>query len=200
MMRIVGLLVGLSFSMLSGCATQGVQFPRGTLMLGEVSHVLTRGHIAGETLGGRTKVKNLYESLRRQGITDYQIDGGRVVVVRQGIYWNNVVSGIKHDMLQAALVPENVNVEIGNIIEREATSSTDRPSFVVRVRAKTREEGNCRDVELPTDIVSGLLGAISLVGPSGAATLYCKGIEKEGWQRPRTFWHKLPTAATAQGN
>jgi hypothetical protein len=31
-----------------------------------------------------------------------------------------------------------------------------------------------------------------MVGPRGAATLYCEGIEQEGWQRPRTYWHKLP--------
>ncbi len=41
------------------------------------------------------------------------------------------------------------------------------------------------------------MGGISLVGSRGAATLYCKGIESEGWQRPGTYWHKLPGAVAS---
>jgi hypothetical protein len=176
---------------LSSCAAKGVYLPENTQMLGEVSHVLTQAGINAGSLGPDTRVENLSAKIQQWGFTNDQIAQGRVIVVRQGIYWNNVVSGIKRDMLRAALLPEGMTVEIGNIIEGIQGSDA---YTISRVRARDRKDGHCRYDELPTSVVKGLMGTVSLVGPSGAATLYCEGIENEGWQRPRTYWHKLPRA------
>ena len=176
---------------LAGCASQGVYLPPGTLFLGEASHVLTQDQIASGKLGPQTDVNNLRDRILEWGFTNEQISNGRVVVVREGIYWNNVVSGVKRDMLRPALMPDGMNVEAGNILEGIG-SDGKRPYTICRIRAKNLEEGQCYYSELPTGVIKGIMGTISLVGPSGAATLYCRDIEKEGWIRPRTYWHRLP--------
>lgn len=187
-MRNTHILVTVVAIVLASCASQGVQLTQGTLLLGEVRHVLTSNQVAAGNLGPNTEVGNLSEKIHKWGFTDEQIASGRVIVVREGVYWNNVASGIKRDMLNAVLVPDGMIVLPGNIVE----GIEGHPYTVYRVRATSLEEGKCYFDELPTGLAKGLLGAISLVGPSGAAILYCKGIENEGWQRPNTYWHKLP--------
>jgi hypothetical protein len=171
-----------------GCASQGAYLPERTLVLGEVMNVMTQAQVETGELGHDSKVKDLANKMRTQGFTIEQVDSNRVVVVREGIYWNNSVSGIKRDMLRPALIENGLTVNAGNIIE--VTTGT-KPPTITRVRADNLQSGSCYYDELPTGLVKGLMGIVSMVGPSGAATLYCKGIESEGWQRPRTFWHKL---------
>ena len=86
-------------------------------------------------------------------------------------------------------------MEPGNIVETRETPPERGGNRIERVRAPSRQAGRCSYVELPTGLVKGMMGAISMIGPSGAATLYCEGIEAEGWQRPRTYWHKPPPGA-----
>jgi hypothetical protein len=181
-------------ALLFGCASTGVYLSQGTLLLGEVDHVLTPEQVAADQLAPNQKMENLDLRIRKWGFTNEQVASGRVVVVREGIYWNNVVSGIKRDMLRAALVPKGMTVAPGNIVEG-VEGDADAPYTLSRIRANNAKEGDCYYDELPTGLAKGLMGAMSKVGPSGAATLYCKGIEKEGWQRPRTYWHKPPAAA-----
>lgn len=174
----------------AGCASQGVYLPPNTLFLGEVSHILTTQQVAEDKLGPNTKVENLSSKLNRWGFTSEQIDKNRVAIVREGIYWNNIASGIKRDMLRPALIPNGLEVQAGNIIEGEDRDK-DHPYTIIRIRSENIQAGSCHYDELATGLVKGLMGVVSLVGPSGAATLYCKGIENEGWRRPRTYWHKL---------
>ena len=180
-------------ALLVGCAsTPGVMLPDGTLLLGEVRHSLSREMLnAGEIAPGR-KRDNLAELIRSRGWTDAQIDQGRVVVIRDLIYWINTASGIKHEQLQPELLAEGLSVEPGNIVELTVGA---RSGAVVRVRARDLNEGGCYYSDLPVAAAVELMGALSLVGPRGSASLYCAGIEREGWQRPRTYWHKLPDAA-----
>jgi hypothetical protein len=70
---------------------------------------------------------------------------------------------------------------------------------VRRVRAPTLADGACYYGNVPVGDKVELLGALSCVGPRGSASLYCKGIELEGWHRPRTFWHRVPDAAPGVG-
>lgn len=189
MLRKLSLL--FSSWLLFGCVSQSVQLPPKTLHLGEVDHLLTIQQVESDQLGPQTKIKNLASKMREEGITSEQISTGRVVIVREGIYWFNVASGIKHDILHPVLVPDGIKVQIGNVVETEQGGSGD-PNVIYRVRAENLKAGGCYFQDLPTGLVQGLMGALALIGPSGAATLYCQGIEKEGWQRPRTYWHKLP--------
>ena len=175
------------------CATPtGVELPEGTLVLGEVRQVLTRALVDAGEVGPGEKRENLASSLNRQGYSDDQIDAGRVVMVRDQIYWNNTVSGIKHSTLKFTLLAQAMTVEPGNVVE---VTLGGKPALVIsRVRARSLAEGGCYYGEVPVGTTVEALGALSLVGPRGSATLYCAGIEQEGWQRPRTYWHKLPGA------
>jgi hypothetical protein len=196
-MNLKAIVCVIAAALLSGCATEGGGYlPHNTLVLGEVTHMLTLDQVAAGELGPNTaKV-----GIGRWGFTDQQIEQGRVVVVREGIYWNNVASGIKRNMLRPALIPEGMHVEPGNIVEgavgldpaHAQAKSVGIPYTLVRVRAKNMNDGKCRYDEVPTGFAKELMGAISMVGSSGAAMLYCQGIETEGWQRPRSYWHKLP--------
>jgi len=187
------LALGISALLLAGCAQQGVYLPDGTLTLAEVRNVLTADDVAKGRAGPEGPDQNLREHLLQVGFSQNQIDHGRVAVVREGYYWHNTVSGIHHDILRLALVPEGMTVEPGNIVECVQM----KPCTIHRIRGKNLEEAKGRYDELPASLANVILGTASLVGPSGAATLYCVGIEKEGWQRPRTYWHKLPAGAAA---
>ena len=181
-------------SLMTGCASQDVVLPTGTLVLGEVTHFLTPEQVSADELGPGTKVKNLPSEIRAWGFTADQIASKRVAVVREGIYWHNTASGITRDMLHAALIPSGLKVRVGNIIE-----GIEGPPYTIsRVRAENLSAGACYYDELPTGVAVVAMGLISLVGPRGAATLYCKGIENEGWQRPRSYWHKLPNAGVQE--
>lgn len=181
-------------ALLAGCASgaPGVELPPGTLVLGEAQHVLTRSMVdAGEFAPGDVG-EGLAGKLRNAGFTDAQIDAGQIVVVRDRIDWNNTVSGIKHSVRRPALVAEGLIIEPGNVVEIEVSQ---RPASIARrVRAASLAYGGCYYGDVPVGAAVEAMGAISLVGPRGSASLYCAGIENEGWQRPRTYWHKLPGA------
>lgn len=183
------LAIGISGWLLGGCASnQGVALSGDTLMLGEVRHVLTRELVQSGRIAETDEPRDLSEFLKKRGWTDEQLDGGRLLVVRLQIYWNNTASGIVRNHLGVVLSDEGQQVVPGNIVEFTATS------HVKRVRARTLAAGSCYYGRVPVGEAVELLGGLSLVGPRGSASLYCKGIEMAGWHRPRTFWHKLPDA------
>jgi len=175
--------------LLAGCASKGVYLSDDTLMLGEAVDVVTPARLTD----GSADADRLRQLLGNRFSAE-QIAAGRVVVLREGIYWINTVSGIRHPMLDAALVPEEMAVERGNVVEAAVGSASQPYMTVQRVRAASLEAGGCSFLRLPISELREFIGGISLVGARGAATLYCKGIENEGWQRPRTFWHKPPGA------
>lgn len=113
-------------------------------------------------------------------------------MIREGIQWNNVASGIRRDVLFPALLPDHMTVEPGNIVEKVLGGTPT----IRRIRARSLAEGHCRFDEVETGALKALLGTASLVGPSGMATLYCQGIENEGWIKPRTYWHRPPARNT----
>lgn len=185
---------GIWAALATACASapSGVELPHGTLVLGEVRHVLTRAMVDANEFAPGDIREGLGARLLEAGFTEAQIDAGRVVVERSRIYWNNTVSGAKYSVHKPALVAEGLVVAPGNVVEIEVA---DRPSSIVRrVRATSLAEGGCYYGDVAVGTAVEVLGALSLVGPRGSASLYCAGIENEGWQRPRTYWHKLPGA------
>jgi hypothetical protein len=170
----------------------------GQLFLAEVSYILTKDQIILGELGyGR--VKNLYSSLQREGLTDAEIDAGQVIAIRSAIYWNNTASGITHDQFAVALLPKEMKVDPGNIVEIKHLGPSHFPR-VENIRARNMRDGQCRYSQmrdpLPLQLTKEILGLISLVGPSGTVTLYCNGIEKEGWEIEGGQWTKKAIPST----
>jgi hypothetical protein len=183
------LIVWLTAWLVGGCASsQGVALTGDTLMLGEVRHVLTRELLQSGRISEADEPRDLSGFVQKHGWTDKQLDDGRLLVVRVQIYWNNTASGVVRDQLGVVLMDEGQQAVPGNVVEFTATD------HVKRVRAQTLAAGSCYYGRVPVGETVELLGGLSLVGPRGSASLYCKGIETEGWHRPRTFWHKLPGA------
>jgi len=183
------LLVAVSTLVLAACATSsGVALTGDTLMLGEVRHVWTRELYASGRISRNDEPRDLSRFMQHSGFTDAQLGAGRLLVVRVLIYWNNTASGIVRDQVDVVLAGEGQPVQAGSIVEFTASN------HVKRVRARDLAEGSCYYGNVPVGEAVELLGGLSLVGPRGSASLYCKGIELEGWHRPRTYWHKLPDA------
>jgi len=180
-------------ALFSGCATApAVELPEGTLMLGEVRQVFTRALLqAGEITPGE-KREDLGRMMEVRGWNEALLDQGRLVVIRTRIYWNNTSSGNRYSVLAVERLADGVQVEPSNIVEFTVGG---RSGAIQRVRAKTLADGRCDYVDVPVGMLVEAMGALALTGPRGTASLYCAGIEHEGWQRPRTYWHKLPGAA-----
>lgn len=208
-MWIVRILVLILACLLAGCATndqvqpqQEAREPESSecVLLAEVSFILTRDQVATGDLGF-WRINNLYESLKSEGISDSEIDAGQVIAVRDLIYWVNTASGNKHDRLLVALLPKGISVDPGNIIEARYRGST-RFLKVENIREASMQTGKCQYVEaldpMPLQITKDILGFLSLIGPPGSATLYCKGIENEGWAIEGRHWVKKLTPLRSQ--
>src|SRR5690349_13899085 len=148
-------------ALVSGCAsTSGVMLPDGTLLLGEVRHVLSRDMLNAEEIAPGRKQADLKEWIRARGWSDAQVDQGRIVVVRMQIYWNNTASGIRHEQLGLELVAEGLDVEVGNVVELTAGQ---RDGAIVRVRARSLTDGGCYYGDVPVGTAVEVMGALSLV-------------------------------------
>lgn len=188
-----GGLAILALGILSACASNpGTVLPEDTLLLGEVRGVLTRGLLSAGRLSASDASHDLSRLLQDRGWTEEQVEGGRVLVLRVQVYWNNTASGVVRDQLGVELLAEGLSAEPGNVVEFTAGARTGR---IQRVRARSLQEGGCYYGNVPVDPAVELLAVPGMVGPRGSASLYCQGIEREGWQRPRTLWHRLPGAA-----
>lgn len=107
-------------------------------------------------------------------------------------YWNNTASGIKHDVLVTEPAADGLAVRPGNVVEMRVEP---HGALITRVRAAGLAAGGCCYAEVGVGFAVEALGALSMVGPRGSASLYCPGLEREGWVRPRTYWHKPPGPA-----
>ena len=189
--RTVGVVLGaVALQGFVGCASSPpVRIPPGTVMIGEVMHALTAEQVAAGTMAPGMPKEPLRVALDARGLNDEDVRRGRVFVVRTMFYWNNTVSGIKHDVLSTEPAAEGLDVRPGNIVEMQVA---ERGALITRVRAANLVEGNCFYADVGVGTAVEVLGALSRVGPRGSASLYCRGLEHEGWMRPRTYWHKPP--------
>lgn len=187
---VLGLGVVLALQGLGGCAAPPpATLPPGTLTIGEVMHVLTSELVAAGAIAPGVPQAQLRQTLAARGLSDDDVRHGRVFVVRTMFYWNNTASGIKHDVLELEGAPPGLDVRPGQVVEMRVEP---QGVSIARVRAPSLAEGGCFYADVSVGLAVEALGALSMVGPRGAASLYCQGIEREGWVRPRTFWHKPP--------
>lgn len=193
-----GALAILALGLLSACASNpGTVLPDDTLLLGEVRGVFTRGLLSAGRLTESDAPRDLSRLLQTRGWTDQQLDSGRVLVLRVQVYWHNTASGVLHDQLDVELLADGLSADVGNVVEFTAGARTGR---IQRVRARSLQEGGCYYGNVPVGPVVELLAVPGMIGPRGSASLYCRGIEREGWQRPRTLWHRLSgSAAVGEG-
>lgn len=202
--RILALLMA---GLLSSCTTTGsTEFQRQTaetqyldrLVLSEVSFILTKDQlVAGEL--GFARFKDFYGAVLAEGLTDAEIDAGQVIAIRWSVFWVNTASGNTHHRLGVALLPNGMKAEPGNIVEVRYLGSLHFPR-VESVRAKNMRDGQCQYVEsldrLPLQMTKDILGLVSLIGTPGTSTLYCQGIENEGWVLEGQHWVKKPRPAS----
>jgi len=189
------------FAAASGCA--GTQVPDRTLFVGEVAHVLSRDEIMTGNLPvtvdnrGKEPLKLgwLKQSLIDQGMKEEDLVQGRIALSRHQYYWHNTGSGIVRQFFRTVTVPKGLTVEVGNIVEIETLKGY---GSVRNVRYKTKADGNCIYRRSDNSSFKEIMGVLTMVGPNGAASLYCPDLEKEGWtpQRYRygIDWQKAPTS------
>ena len=193
-------LLGVLLVATSGCA--GTPPPDRTRFIGEVAHVPTRDEILSGNIPltvdnrGREPLKMswLRKSLLDEGMKDEELVYGRVALTRHQYYWHNTGSGIVRQYFRSVTVPKGLTVEVGNVIEIETLKGTGRAKTV---RYKSRADGNCEYRRSDNSAFKEIMGVVTMVGPSGAASLYCPDLEKEGW-KPHKFnygidWQLAPT-------
>jgi len=188
----LGALLVVPAWVLLACASGGGHPDEGTLIVAEVSRVLNRKQVAEGDVAPGEHWKQLAEWVRERGLSDADVDAGRAIVIRRGLYWYNTVSGIKHSMVLLAHLEPGMTVEVGNVVELRV--DVNARAVGQRVRAASLVDGGCYFVEMPSSLLEDVAGVIGMVGSRGIATLYCAGLESEGWQRPDQFWVKLPGA------
>ena len=179
--------------LLTACAHKGGSLPPDTLVLGKVSFILTKEQILADQCGYAT-VHDFYATLRAQGVTDEHIAAERVVAIQGAVYWVNTASGIRHPSLTVAVVPRgSTGVDPGSVVELRSHGPSHFLT-VERVREHNAGEKRCTFVEalapLPVQAAKDMVGILSLIGPSGQATMYCPGIEQEGWVQDNGYWIK----------
>jgi hypothetical protein len=140
------LALALWAGLLGACAGPGSAPAEGTLVLGEVYRVLTREQIARGDLAPGEQRDKLAQWVQEAGATVDDIDAGRVVTVRRGIYWNNTTSGNRYNIVLVGTLDPGLNVEAGNVVEWRVTR--DAKAVGQRVRARSFYEGGCYFAEI----------------------------------------------------
>lgn len=182
-LRIVALLLS---AWLVACATPASNVPADTLMVGEASHALTLEEVRSGSLPHPAETRRF---------TDDQIARGRVFVVRTYVYWLSA-GGNRFSATVLALAPDALSLAPGNVVE-VARGDGQTPMTIRRVRAADLAAGPCYYTDVPMDPLVHVFGWLSLTGPRGAASLYCRGFENEGWARIDGLWQRLPGAVAA---
>ena len=187
------ILAGIAV-VLAGCTVDPERpVAQGTLLIGEVAHVLTRDQIRRDAdLGPKQTSEWIYDALIARGYTDAEVVDGSAVRVRMQYHWYSE-SGEKREQLLMTPVRKGLRAELGNVVEVEVDA--EGRGTVVRVRHASLEAGNCNYVRVDRGVAGASLEILMflMLSPGtvqGWATLYCKGMEEEGWVHPGTLWEK----------
>jgi len=194
------LLVAASAMAIPACATQ-VPIPEGTVLVGEVAHLLSRQEILTGKIRatrdnlGREPIEwpGLHEALLKNGMQDIDLVDGSVIVRRTQYYWHNVTSGIVRQWVRVSPVAKGLEVRVGNVVELEVRGNF---ATVIRVKYRDLAEGGCEYRTRDRDVVGKALDTINPIGGPGAASLYCPYLEKDGWLPKAQFrgieWAREP--------
>jgi len=87
----------------------------GTLVLGEVTYILSREQIEKGVINGPHKIPPIYQELLSNGYSDQEMIEGKVVVIVYQTYWHN--RSRSHDFLDWAVVENGIKVNKGNVVD-----------------------------------------------------------------------------------
>jgi len=182
----------------AGCA--GTPLADRTLILGEVAHVLTRQEVVSGNVdmfydnrgSQRVKLPALAALLEAHGLSESELQDGRLVLARFQYYRHNAASGIVRQHLRLASVAKGLQLQDGNIVELEVRGGY---AIAVRTRYADSQQGQCGYQAAGKSGVFAGLDAINPIGGSRSASLDCAGLAEEGWTRkPFGYgfeWHRV---------
>ncbi|MGE5114935.1 MAG: hypothetical protein ACM3N6_00430 [Betaproteobacteria bacterium] len=100
-------------------------FPEGALILGEVTRVMTREQLDVMDAASPEHRSERRRWMQESGLTEADVEAGRVVTIRRGLYWNNTASGIKRSTGGVALLAPGMRAEVGNVLDETPASGPD---------------------------------------------------------------------------
>lgn len=172
--------------------------------MGEIAHIATRDQVFNGFRLGPDNVSAASELLDQCGYERSSVTDGKFAAIRFYYYWHNVAAGINHSKVIWAVIPEELAVEMGEFVKVEIVASEimadGRCPIVRRIHPYKLMAGQCGFAKDPIRDVVGLTGLISIIsiGPPGSASIYCPGLEEDGWKKePIGFqdairWTKSP--------
>lgn len=193
--------------LLFGCAS-GPPPPVGSLLLAQVAHIATKDDISNGVKVDDTEVRVSETLLKSCALDRASMQSGDLVIVRFYVFWISRVPTAVHSW---AAVPEGTRVAANDFVElelRPGAGDNERCAFITRVRAQSHS-GECRFARNERTGVGAAMGSVAGAlhalggtggGPPGSASIYCQGLEKEGWtMHPHgpydaIVWRKMPAA------
>jgi hypothetical protein len=195
--------VTLGAVFLGGCATTTLRMPDHTLVLGEVAHIATREEIFQGLTLGPDAVPPPKSFVSQCGPEEDAIMDGSLILVRYYYYWQKEPSGIVHQGARWAVVPPELVIDVGNVVEVELlagkTNANYRCSTISRIRFEDLKEGQCEYRQNPRTAFDTTQTTVNPAGGPGAAALYCPHTVAEGWEQfpmgtnRGSAWRKRPT-------
>ena len=208
-MRNVLLLFACVPLLVLGCAS-GPPPPSGSLLLAQVAHIATKDDVVNGAKVDDTLVRVSEEMLESCALAAESVQSGDLAVVRFYVFW---MSRVPHTVHSWAVIPMGMRVAPGDFVELElkrGVEESGRCAFITRVRAQqsstSAECGFARNDRSGAGAamgnVSGLLHALGGTGGGspGSASIYCKGLEQEGWTKhphgpyDAIVWRKMPAS------
>ena len=192
--------------LMAGCASAPpAPLPVGTLVLGQVAHVATKDEMArGVTVDDQPLLVPPY-LLQRCALDARSLEDGDLAVLRVFVFW---MSRVPQSSLWWVTVPRGSVVAPDDFVEVELKSGRDdqRCPVIVRVRASSTSIGECRFARNERTgsgaVLGSIAGALQAVatggGPPGSMSIYCKGLEDDGWAKHAAgpyeaiVWRKAP--------
>lgn len=192
--------------MVAGCASQPL--PAGTLILAQVAHVATKDDVGR---GVKVDDKSLFVPpylLKRCALDVESLKSGDLAVVRVYVSWT---SAVPQSDVGWVVVPNGVVVKLDDFVELELRPGVDseRCTSIARVRSPSTAGRECwfaRNERTGAGPVVGsfadVIRAVEETGgrPPGSVSIYCKGLEEEGWRKhpwgpyDAVIWRKAPAA------
>ena len=166
--------------------------PVGTLVLGQVAHIATKDDTAhGVTVDGTALLVPPY-LLHHCALDPGSLESGDLAVLRVlGFWWRD---GHVSSSLWWVVVPKGMVISPDDFVEVELKDGVgdERCSMIARVRS-AGESGEC-GFDRSERVAPGALresfldamhtpGAPGHIGPPTSVSIYCTGLEAEGWAK-----------------
>ncbi len=183
----------------AGCSSTPA-IPEKTLILREVTELLTRGEILASAsyAGYGAPASPTYNILLEEGWQQADMVDGGVVRGRTQLRWTSASPGAVQQYACWSPVAIGLAVSPGNVVELEQRGGL---ATVVRIRFRSLGEGGCVYRTDAGEAFGTTPGEIRPASDKGAASLHCTGLAEQGWSPVRLShgveWQKPPPAGPA---